>query len=117
MTNQNLIKLLIKIDSGDTNKWVHLCYIPEKICNSYKEKYPDYASDLRGTIARWSKEDFGKEIIVETAEDLETLKGAVKEFCKEAYSDIYLEQVTDRQGWMRVWITRKMKEDLSNNGK
>ena len=118
MANQNLAKLLLKLNDPVSNqcKWIHLCYVPEIIHNEYKEKRPEDLSDMNSTLARWALEDFNKEMKITTAEELEELKNAVKEYSKEAYKDIYLEQSTDRQGWLRVWITKKMKEELSKNG-
>ena len=110
------MKLLIKIEdlSQDVpkSKWVHLCYVSTEACREYKEKKPEEYANLNATIARWTKEDFGEELYVATAEDLENLKTLVKNYCKEAYPEVYLDQTTDRQGWLRVWLNKKMKEDL-----
>lgn len=113
-----MMKLLIKVTEpvpdtlGGKIKWVHLCYVPEELCRTYKEEKPEDFYNLNATLARWAKADFGEELSVEKVEDLDTLKSLIREFCKKVYPDIYLEQATDRQGWLRVWVTKKMKEDL-----
>ena len=117
-----LTKLLIKIEepipetSETRPKWIHLCYVPEELCKRYRELKPEELMNLNVTLARWAKKDFDKDLKIENAEDLEVLKGLIKEFCKRVYPDIYLEQTTDRQGWLRVWVTKNMKEDLNING-
>ena len=120
-SNRNkLAKILIKLLVNDTDnvyKWVHLCYLPKKLYEQYsKEKHEDVVN-LNKTLSRWATQDFDKEVSVITQKDLENLKELVKDYCKEAYPDVYLEQSTDRQGWLRVWISKKMKEELEANGK
>ena len=113
-----LIKVLIKLhnDQDNTNKWVHLCYIPKELYDVYTTTKSQEFINLNETLSRWAKEDFEEEFSIITAEDLDKLKSLIKEFCKNTYPDVYLEQSTDRQGWLRVWISKKMKEDLGING-
>ena len=112
-----MTKLLLKLHEEQSSKWVHLCYLPEQLYKDYSEKKPQELADLNGTLARWAKEDFNQDIAVSTQEDLDTLKSLIKNYCKETYPDVYLEQSTDRQGWLRVWIGKKMREDLEIDGK
>lgn len=116
MEDNRLTKILIKISEGNTNKWIHLCYIPESLYEAYRTQLPDHLLNLNETLSKWAKEDFDVDLAVTEAEGLETLKSLVKEHYKQAYPDVYLEQTTDRQGWLRVWIVKKMKEDLGING-
>lgn len=115
---ETMMKLLIKIvePSPDSDaikyKWIHFCYVPEELCKAYKEEYSEDFTNFNATLARWAKADFDKELSVEKAEDIDTLRGLIKDYCKQVYPDIYLEQATDRQGWLRVWVTKKMKEEL-----
>ena len=111
-------KLLLKVidDRTGHGKWLHLCYIPEDLFNEYKKNRPQDVGNMNGTLSRWAKEDFGRDIFVNTVSELETLKVLVRDYCKEAYPEVYLDQSTDRQGWLRVWISKKMKEELENNG-
>lgn len=111
----NYSKLLLKLydDKAEQYKWVHLCYIPDKLFHQYKENKPEAFGNMNKTLARWVKEDFDRDMFVVTAVELEILKNLVKEQCKEMYPEIFIaDQNTDRQGWLRVWVTRKMTEDL-----
>ena len=113
-----LTKLLIKIFDKDSNsnKWVHLCYVPETLYEMYRTQLPDHVLSFNETLSKWVKEDFDVNVSVTDALGLETMKSLVKEYYKETYPEVYLEQSTDRQGWLRVWIVRKMKEDLEIDG-
>lgn len=111
-------KLLIKIVDKETgqNKWIHFCYIPETLYELYRGQKQEEATNFNSTLSRWVKEDFNKELSVNTAEELEELKNLVKDYYKEKYPEVYLEQSTDRQGWLRVWISKKIREELGING-
>ena len=116
MKSNKLTKILIKISENSTSKWTHLCYVPENLYGSYKMQFSDRLLNLNETLSRWAKEDFDVDLAVIETEELETLKSLVREHYKQAYPDVYLEQTTDRQGWLRVWVIKKMKEDLGING-
>lgn len=119
MIVNNHIKLLIKLQTDKANntwKWIHLCYIPKDIYDEYKENRPEDFSSMNSTLARWAKEDFNRNLEVISSKDLKELKGLIKDYYKETYPEVYLDQVTDRQGWLRVWISKKMKEDLNSDG-
>lgn len=114
-----LTKILIKIQDEETNtsKWIHLCYIPDNLYRMYKEQHPEQLMiNLNGVLSRWIKEDFGKDLKITTAAELDTMKSLIKGYYKETYPDVYLEQSTDRQGWLRVWIVKKIKEELGIDG-
>lgn len=44
--------------------------------------------------------------------DVFILKKLIREYYKTAHPHIFIESSTDRQGWTRTWITKKMKEEL-----
>ena len=116
-TNQNLSKILIKVlDDAGNSKWVHLCYIPEVLYEQYKTLRAQDIADLNQTIVRWVKADFDQDIQLFTITDLDQVKSLVKNHYKNTYPDVYLEQSTDRQGWLRVRITRNMRKDLGIDG-
>ncbi len=113
-----LTKILIKIFDKETNsnRWVHLCYVPETLYEMYKTQMSEHLLGLNDTLSRWLKEDFDVDVSVTDTLGLETMKSLVKEYYKETYPEIYLEQSTDRQGWLRVWIVKKMREELGIDG-
>lgn len=118
MENQNLTKVIIKIRVSETShKWVHLCYIPQVLFDEYREKTKEGFSNLNELLSRWVKEDFNVDLKVDTYENLEALKCLVKVKYKELYPEIFLDQPTDRQGWLRVWLVKKIREELKSDGK
>ena len=114
MEGTNLTKVIIKIVEKETGykKWIHLCYLPESLFEAYREHTQVGFTQLNETLARRAKEDFSVDTEVITDVELEELKTLVKEYYKKLYPEVYLEQTTDRQGWLRIWITKKIKEEL-----
>ncbi len=102
-----LTKLLVRTNE----KWIHLCYIEsdllQKFLGATKKSLNEY-------ITLWCKEDFNVDFEVTTPEDLYHLKAMIKEHYKKTYPEVVLDAKTDRQGWTRVWVTNKMKEEVEN---
>ena len=109
------IKLLLKITDPDTNMplWVHLCYADEAVYKDYLLKHP-HGGYMNAVISKWAKQDFDVELTMDTNEDLNTLKNLVKEKYKEKYPEVYRDSNTDRQGWLRLWLNNKMKEESTD---
>lgn len=112
MEGTNLTKLVIKLENG----WAHMCYVPSELYQAWKDKTQTTFCDWNETLTHWVKEDFNKAIQVETVTEFKELKTLVKEYYRVTYPDVYLDQPTDRQGWLRVWVIKKMKEELELNG-
>lgn len=111
-------KLLIKlIDSSmatDQNpKWVHLCYVDSDIYKEFLQS-PKGATTINEMIIDWCKSDFNQAIDMATTSDLEILKGLVKKYYSELYPDLYRESEIDRQGWIRIWVTSHLKQEVEN---
>lgn len=106
-------KILLKITDTETktSRWIHLCYADETVYNDYILQNPD-SSYMNEVLSRWCKEDFNQDLSMNSIEDVATLKGLVKELYREKYPEVYRDSDTDRQGWLRLWVTSKMKEEL-----
>ena len=87
--------------------WFHFCYLPPEVWSEYKRIAP---ANMDAQIKAWLKQDFDFE--VKTMEDVYTAKDLIKKVYAEAYPDVYLHGVGDRQGWARVWLTGKIKKLL-----
>ena len=107
-------KVVIKVLDPILNKiiWVHLCYIEKELYLKYLKDMDITSNDLNRTICRWVKEDYSVELQITTTEDIAVLRTIVKDFYSRTYPEVFIDSLTDKQGWLRVWITRKMKEDL-----
>lgn len=119
MESTKSIKVVIKVldATSEKIKWIHLCYLEESLYRKFCEDKQIQPTDFNEVLARWCKEDFDLELSMSSSKDLYLLKGAVKDFYKRAHPDIYVDSVTDRQGWLRVWVTRKIKEELNLYGR
>lgn len=94
--------------------WTHLCYIDEELYKRFLDEKKMATVDLNQIISKWCKEDFGINLVVNKQEDLDSLKSVVKAHYESFYPELYRESKTDRQGWVRIWITKKMKEELKH---
>lgn len=117
MTDKD-IKILLKIVDPETNqpRWVHLCYADGNTYAEYLNEHPNTSESsefMNTTLSRWAKEDFDIDLAMDNLEDMATLKSHVKELYREKYPEIYRDSNTDRQGWLRLWVNNKMKEDMS----
>lgn len=109
-------KLVLKFydEDADAVKWMHVCYISSALYNEFldkmhitKEEFADYISD-------WFFKDFGLRINMSTKRDLNILKATVKEKYRAIFPTIYNNTKIDSQGWLRVWLSQKMEEELKN---
>lgn len=112
-------KLLIKVvnESHDQAEWTHFSYVDGELFSRFLKEKGLGTGDMNDVLSRWAHEDFGVELAMSSKRDIEILKMIVKDFYKRAHPDLYIESSTDRQGWLRVWISRKMKEELGIYGK
>lgn len=112
-------KVLLKIldSKSDKVRWIHLCYIPTNLYNKYIYERDMRTTDMNEILSRWCKEDFLVDLHMATSKDVFLLKELVRDFYKRAHPEYVLDSRTDHQGWTRVWITRKMMEELGIYGK
>ena len=115
---ENTVKLLLKVLDAPNNKvkWVHFCYVGQNLYNQYLAENDLTTSSFNEIFSRWCQEDFRLDLAMASTKDVRILRAAIKDFYKRAYPDVYLNSETDRQGWSRIWVTKKMKEDLGIYG-
>lgn len=117
-------KLLLKIQDVTKTpiefRWVHLCYVDtevyEEFCETL-EPYENYDDEFNGILSRWCAEEFGINLKMNTQEDLNALKELIKNLYRERYPEVYRDSKTDRQGWIRIWVTQKMRKEIEAHGK
>ena len=115
---EDLIKFLVKVLNEDTDKlsWEHLCYAPRALYLKFlKDKDVD-RFQMADFVSRWAKEDFNVDLPMSTAKDITILRELVLDKYHSAYPHLVRKTVTDRQGWVRVWVTNHMERDLERNG-
>lgn len=107
----NSIKLFIKISTPTKPEphWVHLCYVDRDLHKAYTEKFHHINNQ---SLTRWCEEDFGIHLPIQDLDDFLKLKTLVRGYYSEKYPEIYYESNTDHQGWLRLWVINKMKEEV-----
>lgn len=113
------IKVMVKLldtrhwQARRVERWVHVCYVNAELYNLYMAETGMTTAQWNEILTRWCYEEFHYECAMSTTRDLELLKGLVKDRARKIYPDIfYSVGKTDRQGWMRIWVEKKMREDI-----
>lgn len=95
---------LTKIHYKIVDSWVHFCYVDDM--------YKDSIEKPMDKIRSWAYKDFGIENL-ETMKELTNLKETIRNSYREKYPELFRESSVDTQGWVRVWFTQHLKEELS----
>ena len=111
-------KILIKVvnEEHDRAEWTHISYIDKALYDKFMEREHIESIELNDYLSRWAKEDFNIDLAMSSKNDITVLKELVKDFYRRAHPELYIESNTDRQGWLRVWLTKKIKEELKIYG-
>lgn len=114
-------KLLLKMsirgsDGAISNTWVHFCYVQKDIYDQFLSTSKSSEDQLNNILSRWCFEEFGVKLLMDKPEDLATLKELIKDRYKSMYPEFYRDSSTDRQGWTRIWVNHKMREEIEKNG-
>lgn len=111
-------KIVIKVvnEAHDRAEWTHISYIDKVLYDKFMKKEHIESIELNDYLSRWVKEDFNIDLAMSSKNDIRVLKELVKDFYKRAHPELYIESHTDRQGWLRVWLTKKIKEELKIYG-
>ena len=112
-------KLMVKLydEDADRVRWFHVCYIGEKLYETFLAEKKIDSVQFADYIADWFRRDFGNEISMTTKRDLNIIKGVVKEKYRAVFPEIYNNTKIDSQGWVRVWLSEKMEGELKNVNK
>lgn len=112
-----LVKIQMRFYNKDNDSiWRHFCYVPTELKESFDLHVNTHGLAGYVWIANWAFADFGI-LYIDTEKGFVALKEAVHRRYKELYPEIFIDSPTDKQGWLRVWYTQKMKEELTHIGK
>ena len=104
-----LKKVQFKLGDGS---WVHFCYVDSELKGDFVTVSDE---SLAPWVKRWAEEDYNLSQ-VDTPEELAELKEAIRQEYQEKYPELFLPSRTDNQGWVRVWLTQHIKEELEKDG-
>lgn len=110
-----LTKVKCRIFREGKHERVHFCYIDIELRNEFNKIANPERVLFTDWVERWAAEDFDPAPIT-TWDDLENLRHKIKELYKNIYPNLFLENITDRQGWVRIWCTNHMKKELGKIG-
>ena len=115
---EELIKFLVKVLNEDTDKlsWEHLCYAPKELYLKFLRVKGLERFQMADFVSSWAREDFNIELPISTYRDIAILRELVLDKYSNAYPHLLRKSETDRQGWMRVWVSTHMEKELQKNG-
>lgn len=114
-----LKKILLKVinDSTDNFEWVHLAYADEELYLRFLQEMNCSRIEFANYVSKWVVEDFNLSLTMAHKNDISIVKKLVKDRYQKAHPYLVTNNGnTDRQGWMRVWVSKKMDEELKYYG-
>ena len=106
-------KVMLKVVIRDEFQWRHLCRVHQDVFYKFFATVGCERSELADFIEKWALLDFNVHLKMTQQKDISILKKLVLDRSKKQYPHIYLEASNpniDHQGWVRMWVTRHMKE-------
>lgn len=112
------IKVVIKVvNYRGRISWTHLTYCNRELYLRFLEKFEISRADIADYVGKWVQSDFGVELTMTQASDIEIFKDLVEARYKIAYPKVFSSSsVYDRQGWVRVYLEEHMEKELEKIG-
>ena len=113
---QGLIKFVLKVldENRDELVWEHLCYAPDSLYLRFLQEKNIERFEMADYISQWAKEDFNIEIPMTTMKDIALLRALIQDKYATVYPHLVRKSPTDRQGWVRVWVSTHMEKELKH---
>ena len=103
------ISLKVLLPNNKTEYWSHFCYVDVAL----KTKFNAFTdTPMKDWVIRWSRKDFNMPDL-DTTKDLDKLKSKIRHTYAQLFPTIYRQMETDRQGWVRIWLSDHIREELS----
>lgn len=114
MPDGSLIKFVLKVldENRDELVWEHLCYAPRDLYLKFIQTKGINRADMGDYVSEWAREDFNMDIPMTTAKDIVLLRELITEKYSSVYPHLMRRANTDRQGWVRVWVSTHMDKEL-----
>ena len=109
-----LRKVTLKLydDNARDAAWIHFAYVDKNVFKIFTKERVAAEKTIAWWIRKWVKDDFDLPIM--SKNELNIAKDAIRNVFKAEYPEIYTAGITDRQGWTRLWLTKKMEDELKN---
>lgn len=111
---EKMKKVVIKAWRDGQISWVHFSIIPEKVYKKFFKLYEIEPTDLNKYLSKWCKQDFDVMLRMYKYEDIAHLKKAIIERFQSEYPELYGSgEMPIIKGWVRMWLTQHMKEEIA----
>lgn len=109
-----LKKIQIKVIDSKTDKmsWEHISYVSAELYDRFLKEMDCSREEFARYVAKWAYQDFNYKTTMAYKQDITILKSLVRERYRSIYPNIFIDGNTDRQGWMRTWLSKKMEAEL-----
>ena len=115
---EKMKKVVIKVLKEGQINWVHFSAVPEKVYKKFFKVCETEPSDLNRFLSKWCKQDFDVTLRMYKYDDIVHLKKAVVERFQSEYPELYgSREMPMVKGWVRMWLTQHMKEEIAAHGK
>lgn len=115
---EKMKKVVIKVFRGGCISWVHFSAVPEKVYRKFFKVCEIEPSDLNEYLSKWCKQDFDVTLRMYKYDDILHLKKAVRERFQSEYPELYSSREMPMvKGWVRMWLTQHMKEEIATHEK
>ena len=109
-----LIKLIVKVldENKDQLVWEHLCYVPGDLYLTFLKQKEIERVEMSDYLSIWAKRDFNIDLPMTTAKDILILRELIVNKYRTVYPHMARKTSTDRQGWVRVWVSDNMDREM-----
>ena len=110
--------VLLCTDQHNERRWIHFCYVPSDVYDSYFMKLDAGKMEtIRKRLRLWAKQDFGVDVKLNTLDDLRSFRKFILNMYKSEYSELFPKGgfTFSTQGWVTLWVTRHMEMEIETN--
>ena len=118
MKKPKMRKVIVKVLKDNEVQWVHFSKISASLYKKFLRVTESDPCELNEYLSKWCKEDFEVTLRMYRYSDIYHLKKAII----ERYSAVYPELCESPDmgvmvGWVRMWLSQHMKEEIASHGK
>lgn len=110
------VQFKVTLNDGESFSWIHFCYAPTEVKEDFDRIVNIDKMISNHWIEKWMLKEFGL-VYTDDYDGFLLVKETIKDKYKILYPDFFLPSLTDSQGWLRVWYTNNMIEELAKRGK
>lgn len=117
MRSPKMKKILVKVLKGSEWKWVHFCYVSNRLYGEFFKWAKCDTVDFTTFLSEWIQGDFKIKMPISTYDELQQLRYLVNKRYSEEYPELYAltkEENPIINGWVRLWVSQHMRIEISS---